>query len=82
MIGPYPTILNTFGAKNAALIVYHGEYWRLLTPVFLHAGVIHLLVNILIQFRVGVLLELQWGALRFIGNHFGMNLFCPTKHRS
>lgn len=53
------------GAKNAALIVYRYEYWRLLTPMLLHAGFIHLAVNVLIQLRVGVMLELEWGLARY-----------------
>ena len=63
--GPYPTVLNTLGAKNAALITYEGAWWRLLTPMVLHAGFIHLAVNLLIQLRVGVMLELEWGLPRF-----------------
>jgi len=58
-------VLNTLGAKNAALIVYRHEWWRLLTPMLLHAGFIHLAVNVLIQLRVGVMLELEWGLKRF-----------------
>ena len=65
MIGPWPTVLNSLGAKNAALITYRGELWRLFTPMLLHAGLIHLAVNVLIQLRVGVLLELQWGLKHF-----------------
>lgn len=58
-------MLNTLGAKNAALIVYRHEWWRLLTPMLLHAGLIHLAVNVLIQLRVGVMLELEWGLKRY-----------------
>ena len=49
MLGPYPTVLNTLGAKNTALIAYQGEWWRLFTPMLLHAGYIHLAVNVLMQ---------------------------------
>ena len=28
------------------------EYWRLITPVFLHAGIIHLCANLYFQIRV------------------------------
>ena len=33
-----------FGAKDNALI-YQGQYWRLITPIFLHGDWLHLLVN-------------------------------------
>jgi len=33
--------------------------------MLLHAGFIHLAVNVLIQLRVGVMLELDWGFKRF-----------------
>jgi len=61
MVGPYATILDRLGAKNAALIAYRNQWWRLFTPMLLHAGFIHLAVNVLIQVRIGVILEYQWG---------------------
>ena len=53
MIGPYPDVLSEWGAKNAVLIIDDGEWWRLITPIFLHAGVIHLLCNVAVQVRFG-----------------------------
>ncbi|CAM9746465.1 unnamed protein product [Phaeothamnion confervicola] len=61
MLGPWPTTLVAFGAKDTALILYDNEWWRLLTPAMLHAGFIHLFVNIVIQMRLGVHLEYEWG---------------------
>lgn len=62
MIGPYPDALNYWGAKNAILIIDDGENWRLVTPIFLHAGVIHLLCNVSVQLETGAFFEREWGS--------------------
>lgn len=63
MIGPYPDTLNYWGAKNAVLIVEDGELYRLVTPIFLHAGLIHLLGNVMVQAEVGNRWEKEWGSV-------------------
>jgi membrane associated rhomboid family serine protease len=45
--------------------VADGEYWRLLTAGFLHAGFFHLLFNMLSLYILGTLLEPAVGRLRF-----------------
>ncbi|KAG5182720.1 hypothetical protein JKP88DRAFT_318034 [Tribonema minus] len=52
MLGPWPSVLVIQGAKVASLIVYRHQYWRLMTPLLLHAGLIHLVVNLGIQLRI------------------------------
>ena len=42
MLGPYPDALSEWGGKNSPMIVEDGQWWRLLTPILLHAGLIHL----------------------------------------
>lgn len=42
MLGPYPDALSEWGGKNSTLIVADGQWWRLITPIMLHAGIIHL----------------------------------------
>lgn len=61
MIGPYPDALNYWGAKNAVLIIDDGEFWRLFTPIFLHAGLIHLAGNVMVQIDAGNQWEKEWG---------------------
>ena len=49
MFGPYPDALSEWGGKNAVLILEDGQWFRLVTPIFLHAGVIHLFCNVAVQ---------------------------------
>ncbi|QJB35277.1 rhomboid family intramembrane serine protease [Chitinophaga oryzae] len=55
-----------WGANYWPLTIGHGEYWRLLTSMFLHAGWWHLLTNMLGLFIAGVFLEPVIRPLRFI----------------
>ncbi|CAK0867773.1 unnamed protein product [Prorocentrum cordatum] len=52
---------DVYGAKNAAKIVYEGEWWRLLTPIMLHTGWFHLVTNLGVQLRAAITLEYLWG---------------------
>lgn len=66
MIGPYPDVLSEWGGKNSVLILDDNEWWRLLTPILLHAGVIHLLCNVAVQIETGVFFEKEWGSARWL----------------
>lgn len=48
------------------LAVADGELWRLLTSVFLHAGLLHLAFNMLVLIMIGPALEAILGHLRFV----------------
>ncbi|KAG7344274.1 rhomboid family protein [Nitzschia inconspicua] len=66
MIGPYPDALSEWGAKNAVFILDDGEWWRFITPIFLHAGVIHLASNVFIQLETGAFFEREWGSITWL----------------
>jgi len=44
----------------------HGEWWRLLTYMFLHSGILHLVMNIYALLYIGMFLEPLLGKFRFI----------------
>mmetsp|Transcript_12955 Transcript_12955/g.19058 ORF Transcript_12955/g.19058 Transcript_12955/m.19058 type:complete len:303 (+) Transcript_12955:78-986(+) len=71
MVGPYPDALSYWGAKNAALIIDDGEHWRLLSPILLHAGVIHLIGNVSCQIDLGIFFEKEWGSVRWLIIYLG-----------
>jgi len=66
MVGPYTYDMDRMGAKNAAKILVRNEWWRLLTPMVLHAGWVHLLSNLVLQLRTGLVLEILWGHMVWI----------------
>ena len=54
MIGPPPEILLEMGALESRTMIENNEWWRLITPMFLHAGIIHLGINM-----VGMILMMR-----------------------
>lgn len=57
--------LVKFGAKYTALILA-GEWWRLLTPIFLHGGLIHLGFNTFVLLDLGPTVEEIYGPHKFL----------------
>lgn len=58
-------VLIRFGAKVNALID-EGQWWRLLTPIFIHIGLMHLLFNSFALYIFGPTAEWLFGRFRFI----------------
>ena len=46
--------------------VREGEYWRLLTSIFMHSGIRHLLNNMLMLYVLGSVLEELLGCIRYV----------------
>lgn len=57
--------LIKFGAKYNPLIL-QGEWWRFITPIFLHIGVLHLAMNTLALYYLGTTVEKMYGRSRFL----------------
>ncbi|KAK9923155.1 hypothetical protein M0R45_031587 [Rubus argutus] len=64
-LGPAPETLKRIGALDQQLVV-SGEVWRLFSSMWLHGGVIHLIVNMLSLDFVGLRLERDFGYHRFV----------------
>lgn len=62
---PSALMLAAFGAKFNSLI-NAGQWWRFVTPMFLHIGVIHLLVNMYGLFMLGPYVEKLYGSAKFV----------------
>jgi len=56
--------LLAWGA-NYRPLTEHGEWWRLLTSIFLHGGIMHVLANMYGLFFVGVFLEPLLGKVKY-----------------
>jgi len=59
------SVLIAFGAKDNDLIL-QGQYWRFVTPIFLHANLLHVGLNMLNLAVLGVFLERLVGHMRFL----------------
>lgn len=57
--------LYRLGAFEPYSVIGLGEYWRLLTALFLHAGPVHLLFNLFALYVLGPPLERSIGSIRF-----------------
>ena len=62
-------VLVDMGAKVNELVM-QGQYWRLLTAMFLHIGVIHLLFNLYALYALGPMVEGYFGHGRFLAIYF------------
>uniref|UniRef100_A0A453HSS8 RHOMBOID-like protein n=1 Tax=Aegilops tauschii subsp. strangulata TaxID=200361 RepID=A0A453HSS8_AEGTS len=52
------------GALDVSKVVQGRQGWRLITCIWLHAGVVHLLINVLCLLFIGIRLEQEFGFVR------------------
>jgi len=67
-------VLENLGGRNTLLIL-QGEFWRLFSATLLHAGVPHLVINLISQLFMGWKIERQVGSIKFLIIYVGSG-FC------
>lgn len=70
--------LRPFFANYGPLVWDYHQYWRLLTALFLHAGLLHLVVNLISLYQLGRLYELMFGTRRFVLIYFVAGLLASV----
>uniref|UniRef100_A0A0C9RGC9 RHOMBOID-like protein n=1 Tax=Wollemia nobilis TaxID=56998 RepID=A0A0C9RGC9_9CONI len=64
LFGPSSSTLQKMGALVWDKVVHEHQGWRLITCIWLHAGVVHILANMLSLLFIGVRLEQEFGFVR------------------
>ena len=54
------------GSLNQRDVLVGNQWWRLLSYAFVHAGILHIGMNMYFLFSLGPLLETLWGSARFL----------------
>jgi rhomboid protease GluP len=65
MVGSDTATLINFGAKTNYLLIQQHQWFRLVTPIFIHIGLLHLGLNSYALWMVGPMVEKFYGAGRF-----------------
>jgi membrane associated rhomboid family serine protease len=74
LLDPSTRALCRLGALNAAAIAESGQWWRLLTVMVLHGGLLHWAFNSWALWAFGPTLEQLLGRLRFVALYVGSGL--------
>jgi rhomboid protease GluP len=66
VIGYLSPMVQVSGVMFGPYVAYMNEYWRFLTPIFIHFGLAHFAVNSVILYFMGQQVEAIYGHTRFI----------------
>lgn len=66
--------LARYGAKIPELILENGEYWRIITANFIHVGVLHLIMNMMVLYLFGTTVEKMYGSREYWLIYFASGL--------
>ncbi|KAG7192880.1 uncharacterized protein KQ657_001337 [Scheffersomyces spartinae] len=73
-IDSFTCSLSQFCGLNGIPIVNNeykpNQWYRVIIPIFMHAGIIHILFNLLLQILMGSIIELNIGSLRYFIIYF------------
>ncbi len=69
LFGQYEYFINTFATYGPYIVRFH-EYYRLFTGAFLHANILHLLLNCYSLYIIGSQIENFMGKFKFIFIYF------------
>ncbi len=58
------TLITMGGAFN--IKIYEGEYWRVITSIFLHDGIFHLISNLFFLFFICMFAEVIFGKIKYL----------------
>ena len=73
-MGGNSTSLMSWGA-DVAWLVSHGQWWRLVSAIFIHSGIIHLAFNSYALIFIGPLVEEYLGKERFLTLYLATGVF-------
>lgn len=59
-------VLLAFGAKTNYLIGYDHQWWRFVTPIFIHVNLPHVIINMYSLWVIGPWVEKLYGSARFV----------------
>ncbi|CAA7017611.1 unnamed protein product [Microthlaspi erraticum] len=78
--------LEQMGALDVTMVIHNHEVWRLFTCIWLHAGVFHVLANMLSLIFIGIRLEQEFGFVRigllYMISGFGGSLLSSLFNRA
>jgi rhomboid protease GluP len=76
--------LLIWGANNGTLVLHYGQWWRLVTAMFVHVGIIHIATNLWCLWNLGLLAEPLMGPLgvtaAYLMTGFAGNLLSVAAH--
>ena len=61
-----PNVVLSLGAKRGFEVLYRGQWWRLVTAMFLHLGLLHIFMNMWCLIDLGPMVESLFTKTKFI----------------